>query len=135
MSDKFELFKERMITLRNLHEGTLVDYKRKVAETSLWNLIYQIKWGFQDLVPAEYLYKKYFTICDSIDAKEEWKENILKWVEQDVKGCQEQIYNLSVMNSTGMMHNAFGFYELKATSQYVNDMKRIIRDLKKEDES
>jgi len=81
--DKFELFKERVQFLNDFCESVLIAYKTKVAETPLYSLTYEIKWGFEDLVRQEYMLKKYTEILEAIKANEDWKENILEWLEED----------------------------------------------------
>ena len=135
MKNKFESFKERVIHLRNLCENELVEYKNKVAETDLYNLTYNIKWGFEDLVRQEYLLKKYAEILGAIEGNEDWEENMLEWLEEDLVRNQDQVNRLGIMNSTGFMHNAFGLFELQAQAQWMEELKQMIRLLKREDKS
>jgi hypothetical protein len=136
MKNKFESFKERVIHLRNLCEGELVEYKNKVAETDLYNLTYNIKWGFEDLVRQEFLYKKYSELAAPMEDPEcDWKENILRWMEEDVERNQQQVNRLALFTSTGVMHNTFGLFELQAQAQWVEELKQMIRLLKREDKS
>jgi len=135
MKNKFESFKERVNTLRNFCESELVEYKNKVAETSLYNITYAIKWGFEDLVRQEYLLKKYAEILGAIEGNEDWEENMLEWLEEDLVRNQDQVNRLGIMNSSGLMHNAFGIFELQAQAAWLEELKRFIKLLKKEDKS
>ena len=133
--DKFELFKERVQFLNDFCESVLIAYKTKVAETPLYSLTYEIKWGFEDLVRQEYMLKKYTEILEAIKANEDWKENILEWLEEDLVRNQSQINRLGIMNSSGMMHNTFGIFELKAQAHWMEELESLIKLLKREEDN
>lgn len=130
---KLDAFKMLINSMRNNHEADLVKFKNEVAEASLYNLTYNIKWKFEDLVRSEELYKRYYEFATALDRKPD-QDEVVAWLETDTERCQEQINMLALNNSTGMMHNTFEFAKLKATKEWMDFCKSQIKYFNRRDD-